>query len=29
MGQSGTQPISRDDYEKLIAYLEKKASLRL
>jgi integrase len=24
MGQSGTQPISHDDYEKLIAYLEKK-----
>ncbi len=24
MGQSGTQPISHDDYEKLIAYLKKK-----
>lgn len=24
MGQSGTQPISHDDYEKLIVYLEKK-----
>jgi len=24
MGQSGTQPISHDDYERLIAYLEKK-----
>lgn len=24
MGQSGTQPISHEDYEKLIAYLEKK-----
>ena len=24
MGQTGTQPISHDDYEKLIAYLEKK-----
>ena len=24
MGQSGTQPISNDDYEKLIVYLEKK-----
>ncbi len=26
MGQSGTQPISHDDYEKLIAYLERKIS---
>ncbi len=24
MGQTGTQPASHDDYEKLIAYLEKK-----
>ena len=24
MGQTGTQPVSHDDYEKLIAYLEKK-----